>query len=118
MKKQGATDAKKAAGNDKPEANKADTPKATKVPKAKKSSKPVEDAKYTIGQTDTVRGGLLKEFCDFVRKKGVVTVEQLVSEFSGRTIDKHPVNAARVSRYVSYATNHGHIKIVKNAGGK
>ena len=109
MRRQGRTDAKRAAANDKPETEtkKADAPQA-------KAEKPVE--RYTIGQTETVKRGLLKEFCDFVRKKGVVTVEQLVSEFSGRT--KHPVSAARVNRYVSYARNHGHIKLVKNAGGK
>ena len=110
MKKQGTSDAKKRAAND-VEAN--DTPKAAKKAKAEK---PAE--KYTIGQTDTVRRGMLKEFCDLVRKKGVITLEQLVAELAGRTIDKHPVTAARVSRYVGYAKAHGHIKVAKNGGAK
>jgi hypothetical protein len=111
MKKQATSDAKKRAAND-VEMN--DTPKAAaaKAPKAK------PEERYTIGQTDTVKRGLLKEFCDFVRKKGAVTLEQLVAEFAGRTIDKHPVNAARVSRYVGYAKAHGHIKVAKNGGAK
>jgi hypothetical protein len=110
MKKQ--TNGKKAAAHD-VETNDATKAAATKAPKAEK---PVE--KYTIGQTDTVRRGLLLEFCTFVRKKGVVTLEQLVAEFSGRTIDKHPVTAGRVARYVGYAKAHGHIKAVKNGGTK
>jgi|ERR1039458_3616474 hypothetical protein len=109
MKKQ-ATDAKKRAAND---VEKDETPKAAKKVKAEK---PVE--RYTIGQTDTVRRGMLKEFCDLVRKKGVITLEQLVAELAGRTIDKHPVTAARVSRYVGYAKAHGHIKVAKNGGAK
>ena len=111
MKKQGTSDAKKRAAND---VEKDETPKAAapKAPKAK------PDERYTIGQTDTVRRGLLKEFCDFVRKKNTVTLEQLVAELAGRTIDKHPVNAARVARYVGYAKAHGHIKVVKNGGAK
>jgi hypothetical protein len=88
-----------------------EAPKAAKKGKAEKS-----DERYTISQTDTVKRGLLKEFCDFVRKKGIVTVEQLVSEFAGRTIDKHPTSAARVHKYVRYSLNHGHIKPVKNGG--
>ena len=114
MKKQTA-DGKRAAANDKPEAEtqKANAPKAPKAPKAKKSSKPAEDTKYTIGSTETVKRGMLKQFCDFVREKKVVSVEQLVSEFAG-----HKISAARVNRYISYARNHGHIKVVKNAGGK
>jgi len=113
MKKRGATDAKKAAANDRPEVENGKSKKA--APKAK-VEKPVE--RYTIGQTETVKRGLLKEFCDFVRTKGVVTVEQLVSALAGRQIDGHKIDAARVNRYVSYARNHGHIKLVKNAGGK
>jgi TPP-dependent 2-oxoacid decarboxylase len=113
MKKQRTTDAKRAAANDKPEVEN-DKPKKAD-PKAE-AEKPVE--RYTIGQTDTVRRGFLKEFCDFIRKNNVVSVEQLVSQFSGRTIDKHPINPARVNKYISYARNHGHIKVVKNAGGK
>ena len=112
MKKQGTSDAKKRAAND---AETNDTTKAAAA-KAPKAEKPVE--KYTIGQTDTVRRGMLKEFCDLVRKKGVITLEQLVAELAGRTIDKHPVNAARVARYVGYAKAHGHIKVVKNGGAK
>lgn len=112
MKKQATSDAKKRAAND-VEMN--DTPKAAAA-KAPKAEKPVE--KYTIGQTDTVRRGMLKEFCDLVRKKGVITLEQLVAELAGRTIDKHPVTAARVSRYVGYAKAHGHIKVAKNGGAK
>jgi hypothetical protein len=108
MKKQ--ANGKRAAGNDKPE------PTETKKADPAKVEKPVE--KYTIGQTDTVRRGLLLEFCTFVRKKGTVTLEQLVAEFAGRTIDKHPVTAGRVARYVGYAKAHGHIKVVKNGGTK
>lgn len=112
MKKQATSDAKKRAGND---VKKDETPKAAAA-KAPKAEKPAE--KYTIGQTGTVHRGLLKEFCDLVRKKGVVTLEQLVAELAGRTIDKHPVTTARVSRYVGYAKAHGHIKVVKNGGAK
>ena len=109
MKKQGTSDAKKRAAND---VEKDETPKAA----AAKAEGPAE--KYTIGQTDTVKRGLLKEFCDFVQKKSVVTLEQLVAEFAGRTIDKHPVTAARIGRYVGYAKAHGHIKVAKNGGAK
>jgi hypothetical protein len=37
------------------------------------------------------------EFCDFTREKGTVDPETLVKEFSGRQIDGHKVDAARVA---------------------
>jgi hypothetical protein len=105
MRKQGTTDVKQRAANDRPENGKA--------AKARKSSKPAEDAKYTIGSTETVKRGFLKEFCDFTRKKGTVSAEILIAEFAGRQIDGHKVDAARVHRYVGYAKNNGLIKLVK-----
>ena len=115
MKKQGATDAKRAAANDKPEAEtkKADTPKATKAPKAKKSSKPVEDAKYTIGSAEAVKRGFLLEFVKFVRAKGTIDAAMLVKEFSGRQIEGKKIKADRIHRYIAYSRNHGLIKMVK-----
>jgi hypothetical protein len=110
MKKQGMTDAKRAAANDKPENGK---DKTTKDEKATRSSKPAEDAKYTIGSTDTVKRGFLKEFCDFTRKKGTVDAAMLIAEFAGRQIDGHKIDAARVHRYIRYAVNHGQFKKAK-----
>jgi hypothetical protein len=105
MKKQTAN-GKRAAANDKPEAEtkKADSQKA-------KAEKPAE--RYQIGQTDTVKRGFLKEFCNFTRKKGTVTAEMLIAEFAGRQIDGHKIDAARVHRYIRYSVNHGHFKLVK-----
>src|SRR5258706_287959 len=60
MKKKGTTDAKRAAANDKENGNGKEPAKA---------AKPADDAKYTIGSTETVKRGFLKEFCDFTRKK-------------------------------------------------
>jgi hypothetical protein len=106
MKKQGATDAKRAAANDKPENEKA--------AKAKKSSKPAEDAKYTIGSTETVKRGFLLEFLKFfVKAKGTVDAAMLVKEFSGRQIDGKKITAERIHRYIAYSKNHGLIKVVK-----
>ena len=102
MKKQGALDAKRAAANDKPENGKAE--------KARKSSKPPEDAKYTIGSTETVKRGFLKEFCDFTRKKGTVDAAMLIAEFAGRQIDGHKIDADRVHRYIRYCINNGQFK--------
>jgi hypothetical protein len=115
MKKQGATDAKRAAANDKPEAEakKADAPRAAKAPKAKKSSKPAEDAKYTIGSTETVKRGFLLEFVKFVKAKGTVDAAMLVKEFSGRQIDGKKITGERIHRYVAYSRNHGIIKLAK-----
>src|ERR1700680_1875941 len=93
MKKQGTTDAKKAAANDVEK----EGPKA-----AKTAPKPAEDAKYRIGSTDTVRRGFLKEFCDFTRKKGTVDAAMLIAEFAGRQINGHKIDAARVHRYLRY----------------
>lgn len=100
MKKQGATDAKRAAANDKPENGKA--------AKTKKSSKPPEDAKYTIGSTETVKRGFLLEFVKFVKAKGTVDAAMLVKQFSGKKI-----TAERIHRYIAYSKNHGLIKVVK-----
>ena len=107
MKKQSTTDAKRAAANDKPEVEtkKADAPRATKA------DKPPE--RYQIGQTDTVKRGFLKEFCDFTRRKGTVSAETLIAEFAGRQIDGHKIDAARVHRYIRYSVNHGHFRLVK-----
>ena len=105
MKKQGTTDAKRAAANDRPENGKAE--------KAKKSSKPAEDAKYTIGSTETVKRGFLLEFVKFVKAKGTVDAAMLVKEFSGRQIDGKKITAERIHRYIAYSRNHGLIKIVK-----
>lgn len=104
MKKKEATDAKKAAANDKENGN-------SKAPT--KAPKPTDDAKYTIGSTDTVRRGFLKEFCDFTRKKGTVDAAMLIAEFAGRQIDGHKIDAARVRRYIRYALNNGQFKKAK-----
>ena len=105
MKKQGATDAKRAAANDRPENGKAE--------KARKSSKSVEDAKYTIGSTETVKRGFLLEFVKFVKAKGTVDAAMLVKEFSGRQIDGKKITAERIHRYIAYSRNHGLVKMVK-----
>jgi hypothetical protein len=110
MKKQGTTDVKLRAANDRPENGKAE--------KAKKSSKPADDAKYTIGSTETVKRGFLKEFCDFTRKKGTVDAAMLIAEFAGRQIDGHKIDGARVHRYIRYAVNNGQFKPVKKAVGQ
>ena len=109
MKKQ-PVDAKKAAANDKENGSEKPT-------NATKRTKPADD-KFVIGVTDTVRRGFLKEFCDFTRKKGTVDAETLVKEFSGRQIDGHKIDAARVHRYIRYAVNNGQFKTVKKAGGQ
>jgi hypothetical protein len=99
MKKQSATDAKRAAANDKPENEKAQ--------KAKKSSKPAEDTKYVIGSTEIVkRRGFLLEFLKVVKAKGTVDAAMLVKEFK-------KVKAERIHRYIAYSRNHGLIKMVK-----
>ena len=98
MKRQGMTDAKRAAANDKSENKKA--------AKAKKSSKPAEDAKYTIGSTETVKRGFLLEFVKFVKAKGTVDAAMLVKEFK-------KIKAERIHRYIAYSRNHGLIKVVK-----
>lgn len=59
------------------------------------------------------RGVFLLEFCDFTRKKGTVDAEMLVKEFSGRQIDGHKVDAARVARYIRYCVNNGQFKVAK-----
>jgi hypothetical protein len=107
MKRQGMTDAKRAAANDKSENKKA--------AKAKKSSKPAEDAKYTIGSTEIVkRRGFLLEFLKFfVKAEGTVDTAMLVKEFSGRQIDGKKITAERIHRYIAYSRNHGLIKVVK-----
>jgi hypothetical protein len=103
MKKQSTTDAKKAAANDK------ENGKAAKT----KRSKPADDTKYTIGSTETVKRGFLKEFCDFTRKKGTVDAAMLIAEFNGRQIDGRKVDAARVHRYIGYCRVNGIFRIAK-----
>src|SRR5277367_462886 len=114
MKKHGTTDAKKAA-NDKENGN-------GKTEKAKVTTSlrtvPPEPERYTIGSTETVKRGFLKEFCDFTKKKGTVDAAMLIAEFAGRQIDGHKVDAARVHRYIRYAVNNGQFKVVKKAGGQ
>jgi hypothetical protein len=108
MTKQGATDAKKAAANDK-ENGKAEKAKVT----TSLRTIPPEPERYTIGSTETVKRGFLKEFCDFTRKKGTVDATMLIAEFSGRQIDGYKIDAARVHRYIRYALNNGQFKIAK-----
>ena len=103
MKKQ-PVDTKKAAANDKENGN---------GKKVSKRTKPEADDKYTIGSTETVKRGFLKEFCDFTRKKGTVDAETLVKEFAGRQIDGHKIDAARVARYIRYCVNNGQFKVAK-----
>ena len=104
MKRQGTTDAKKAAANDVEK----EGPKAGKA-----APKPPEPERYTIGSTETVKRGFLKEFCDFTRKKGTVEAAMLIAEFAGRQIDGHKIDAARVHRYIRYAVNNGQFKKAK-----
>ena len=106
MKKQGTTDAKRAAANDKPENGKTE--------KGKKVSKPTEpDAKFILGSIDTVKRGFLLEFVKFVKAKGTVDTAMLIAEFSGRQIDGKKITVERVHRYISYCRNHGIIKVAK-----
>ena len=106
MKKQGTTDAKRAAANDKPENGKTE--------KAKKVSKPIEpDAKFTLGSIDTVKRGFLLEFVKFCKSKGTVDAGTLLAEFAGRQIDGKKITVERVHRYISYCRNHGIIKVAK-----
>jgi hypothetical protein len=108
MKKQGTTDAKRAAANDKPENGKGEKTKVT----TSLRTVPPEPERYTIGSTETVKRGFLKEFCDFTRKKGTVDAAMLIAEFAGRQIDGHKIDAARVHRYIRYAVNNGQFKKV------
>ena len=101
MKKQ-AANGKKAAANDKPE------PANTT-----KGSKPAEDAKYTIGSTETVRRGFLLAMVEFAKARGTVDHAALVKEFSGRQFENRKVDSARITRYLSYCRNHGILKVAK-----
>ena len=107
MKKQGTTDAKKAAANDKENGN-----GKAKVTTSLRTVPP-EPERYTIGSTETVKRGFLKEFCDFTKKKGTVDAAMLIAEFAGRQIDGHKIDAARVHRYIRYAVNNGQFKKAK-----
>jgi hypothetical protein len=109
MKRQSTTDAKRAAANDKPENGNTEKAKVT----TSLRTVPPEPERYTIGSTETVKRGFLKEFCDFTRKKGTVDAAMLIVEFSGRTIDKHKIDAARVHRYIRYCVNNGQFKVAK-----
>ena len=110
MKKQSATDTKKVAPNDKPENGKAEKAKGTT---SLRTVPPEQPERYTIGSTETVKRGFLKEFCDFTRKKGTVDAAMLIAEFAGRQIDGRKIDAARVRRYVRYAVNNGQFKKAK-----
>jgi len=109
MKKQAATDAKKAAANDKPENGKATKAKRAKAP---------DDARYVVGNLTTVKRGFLLEMVTFAKSKGEVDHAMLVKEFGGRQFDGRKVDAARITRYLSYCRNHGLLKVVKKAGGQ
>jgi hypothetical protein len=99
MKKQAATDAKKAAANDKPENGKAE--KAKRV-------KPAEDAKYTVGNLATVKRGFLLALCEFVKAKGTVDHAAFVKQFDGRQFENRKVDAARITRYLAYCRKPRH----------
>jgi len=100
MKKQGTTDTKRAAANDKEENGKTE--------KAKKAAKATEpNAKFALGSIATVKRGLLLEFVKFVKAKGTVDAAMLIAEFNGRQFDGRKVTADRVHRYISYCRNHG-----------
>src|SRR5258708_34492520 len=109
MKEPAATDAKKAGANDKPENGKAEKAKVT----TSLRTVPPDPERYTIGSTETVKRGFLKEFCDFTKKKGTVDAAMLIAEFAGRQIDGHKIDAARVHRYIRYAVNNGQLKKAK-----
>ena len=113
MKKRGATDAKRAAGND------VEKDEATKSPKAPRKTKaPKPDQRYELGSVATVKRGFLLAVVEFTKKKGTVSAEQLISEFAGRQFDGRKVDASRVHRYISYCRNHGIFRPVKNGGAK
>lgn len=103
MKKQGTTDAKRAAANDKPENGKAE--------KAPKAPKPEE--KFTLGSIDTAKRGFLLEFVKFCKAKGTVDAAMLIAEFNGRQFDGRKVTVDRVHRYIGYCRNHGIFKVTK-----
>jgi hypothetical protein len=77
MRKQGTTDAKRAAANDRPQNDKTE--------KAHKAPKPAEH--FKLGDVSKVKRGFLKAVVDFTKKKGTVDAAILVEEFAGRQID-------------------------------
>jgi hypothetical protein len=109
MKKKAAKDAKKAAANGKPENGKSEKAKAIT---SLRTVAP-EPERYTIGSTERVKRGFLKEFCDFTRKKGTVDAAMLIAEFAGRQIDGYKIDAPRVRRYIRYCVNNGQFKKAK-----
>ncbi len=100
MKKQNG---KKAAAND----------VEKETPKAKKSKRVPDDARYVVGNLATVKRGFLLEMVTFAKAKGEVDHAMLVKEFGGRQIDGHKVDAARITRYLAYSRNHGILKVAK-----
>ena|SRR5271154_4939966 len=108
MKKQGTTDAKRAAANDREENGK--TEAAPKVPN------PAEQ--FKLGDVSKVKRGFLKAVVDFTKKKATVDAAMLIAEFAGRQIDGKKITATRVHRYIRYAVNNGQFKVVKKAGGQ
>jgi hypothetical protein len=100
---------KEGAANHKPENGKAEKAKVTTSLRIV----PPGPERNTIGSTETVKRGFLKEFCDFTRKKGRVDAAMLIAEFAGRQIDGHKIDAARVHRYIRYAVNNGQFEKAK-----
>lgn len=90
--------------------------KSTPAKAEKAASEPKPEKHFTVGSTDTVKRGFLKEMIDWASKQDNVTVASLFRKFGGRQIDGHKVHELRVRRYVSYCVSHGILKLVK--GGK
>jgi hypothetical protein len=97
MKKQGTTDAKRAAANDREENGKTET--APKVPR------PAEHLK--LGDVSKVKRGFLKAVVDLTKKKGTVDAAMLFADFAGRQIDGKKITTGRVHRYIGYCKAHG-----------
>jgi len=113
LKKQRATDVKRAAGND------VEKDEATKSPKAPRKTKaPKPDQRYELGSVATVKRGFLLALVEWARKRKAFTAAQAIEEFNGRQFTNRKVDAGRVTRYFNYCRVHGIFRLLKNGGAK
>jgi hypothetical protein len=77
--------------------------------------KTIQAQTLTVGKIDSIKRGFVKQFVDFVAKKGKATVAQLQAEFTGRQFNGKKVTNDRVVRYAYWCIAKGVFKVAAKA---
>ena len=77
--------------------------------------KTIKTQTLTVAKTDSIKRGFVKDFVDFIAKRGKATVAELQRHFAGRQFNGKKVTNDRVVRYAYWCVANGVLKVAAQA---